>query len=197
MLMVEECRLRLFDNMVSEGRGGVGGRRRGGAIAPMATTGSKVLILSDRPAEAIGAVAPRFLSVSNPRMMAAVALVELGMSSSPPEAMGSTRRRKRRQNKPTVGVRNALFDLRNSMVNNGLSERHSTRGVQPKPTSAVATRSIRLDERLVAMGRAAREHRRPRILLIRSTGTIEADLTIVQAIRDALHRDLVCSARSG
>jgi hypothetical protein len=58
------------------------------------------------------------------------------------------------QNKATVEVRNALFDRRNSLVNKSLSARRSTRGVKPKPTLVVASRSIRLDDQPVAMGGA-------------------------------------------
>jgi hypothetical protein len=88
-------------------------------------------------------------------------------------------------------MRNTLFDRRNSMVNKGLSARRTTRGVKPKPTSVVASRSIRLDERPVAMAGADREHRRSRIRHTWSASTMEADPTTVKAIRDVLPKDLV------
>jgi hypothetical protein len=102
MLMVEECRLRLFDNSVSGRRGGLIGRRRGGVVAPMTTSGSIALIAIDCPAAAIGAVVRRNLNMTNPRMMPADAQVELRVSLSPPQAMGSTRRRKGAKTKPPL-----------------------------------------------------------------------------------------------
>jgi hypothetical protein len=77
MLMLEEGRLRLVGNSASGRRGGLCGRRRGGVVAPMTMRGSIVLIVSDRPAAAIGAVVRNSLDVSNPRMITAVAVVEL------------------------------------------------------------------------------------------------------------------------
>jgi hypothetical protein len=102
ILMLEECRLRLFGNSASGRRGGLCGRRRSGVVAPMAMSGSIVLIVSDCPAAANGAVVRRYLNVSNPRMIWAVAVLELRVGGSLPEAMGSTRRRKRRKTKPPV-----------------------------------------------------------------------------------------------
>jgi hypothetical protein len=85
------------------------------------------------------------------------------------------------QNKATGEMPKTLFDRRNSVVNKGLSARRVTRVVKPKPTSVVASRAIRLDERPVAMGGAASDHRRPLLLLSRSTGTIEADPATMKA----------------
>jgi hypothetical protein len=102
MLMLEECRLRLFWQFGFEKAGGLCGRRRGGVVAPMTTRGSIVLILSDRPVAANGAVLRRYLNVSNPRMIWGVALVGLRVGCSPAEAMPSTRRRKRRKTKPPL-----------------------------------------------------------------------------------------------
>ena len=99
--MLEECRLR-FGNSASGRRGGLCGRRRGGVVAPIAMSGSIVLTVSDCPAAAIGVVVRRYLNVSNPRMIRAVALVELRVGCSPPEATGPTQRRKRRKTKPPL-----------------------------------------------------------------------------------------------
>jgi hypothetical protein len=102
MLMLEECRLRLFWQFGFEKAGGFCGRRRGGVVPPMAMSGSIVLIVSDRPAAANGAVVRRYLNVSNPPMISAVALVELRVGCSPSKTMGSTQRRKRRKTKPPL-----------------------------------------------------------------------------------------------
>jgi hypothetical protein len=61
MLMLEECRLQLFDNSVSGRRGGLFGRRRVGVVAPMSMRGAIVLIVSDRPAAANGPVVRNYL----------------------------------------------------------------------------------------------------------------------------------------
>jgi hypothetical protein len=53
--------------------------------------------------------------------------------------------------------------------------------VKQKPISVVASRSIQLDERPVAMGGAARAHRRPRIRRSRSSSAIEAGPATVKA----------------
>jgi hypothetical protein len=75
MLMLEECRLRLVGNSDSERRGGLCGRRRGGVVAPLAMSGSIVLIVSDCPAAANEAVVCNYLNVSNQRMIWCVAPV--------------------------------------------------------------------------------------------------------------------------
>jgi hypothetical protein len=93
ILMLEECRLRLVGNSASGRRGGLCGRRRGGVVAPLTMRGSIVLIVTDRPAAAHGTIVRRCLNVSNPRMIWAIALVELRVGCSFPAAMGSTRRR--------------------------------------------------------------------------------------------------------
>ena len=77
MLMLEKCRLRLFDNSASGRRGGSCGGpprhfvawARGGVVAPTAMSGSIVLIARDCPVAAHRAVVRRNLNVSNPRMI--------------------------------------------------------------------------------------------------------------------------------
>jgi hypothetical protein len=64
--------------------------------------------------------------------------------------------KKKAQNKATDERLNALFERRNGVMNKGLSARLGTRGVKPKPTSAVATRSIWPDARPVELGGAVR-----------------------------------------
>jgi hypothetical protein len=66
-------------------------------------------------------------------------LASRGLLSSSGDRIDRTQ--KRAQNKATVEMRNTLFDRRNSMVKKGLSAGQSTRGVNPKPSSAVASRS--------------------------------------------------------
>jgi hypothetical protein len=68
-------------------------------------------------------------------------------------------REKRAQNKATVEMHNVLSDRRNTMVIRGLTAGRITRRVKPKPTSALASRSIRPDERPVAIGGARRSMR--------------------------------------
>jgi hypothetical protein len=58
---------------------------------------------------------------------------------------------KKTQIKPTDEMGNTLCDRRKGMVNEVLSEWRKTRGVRTKPVSAVASRAIRLDMRLVAV----------------------------------------------
>ncbi len=94
MLMVEECRLRLVVNSASGRRGGLCGRRRGGVVAPIATRGSFVLIVSGLPAATIREVLRNDLKGSNPRLIQAVGLVQPRLSCTRSEAMGSNRRRK-------------------------------------------------------------------------------------------------------
>jgi hypothetical protein len=108
--------------------------------------------------------------------------------------MRSTRRRKKRKSKPpssghaidprektaqikpTDGMHGLLCDRRNTLVNNGLSARRSTRDVKPKPTCAVASPSIRLDERPVAKSGGATGTSVPASpARTRSNRTIEAD----------------------
>jgi hypothetical protein len=95
MIKMEECRLQLGGNSVSGSRGGPCGRRRGGVIAPKPTNESIELVVSDCPAAANETVVHGYLNVSNPRMIQAVARVELRVSSSPSVATPRTRRRKR------------------------------------------------------------------------------------------------------
>ena len=66
-------------------------------------------------------------------------------------------REKKTQIKPTDEMGNTLCDRRNGVVNKGLSARRNTRVVKTKPTSAVASLSIRLDRRPVAVSIAVGE----------------------------------------
>ncbi len=142
MLMAEECRLGFFDNSASERRRALIGRRRGRVVASMKTRASNGLILSDRPAAANEAVVRRHRNGAIPRTMSTAARVELRLSYSRPQAKGSTRRRKKDQNKPTVDMRNVLFDRRNNMFNNGLSARHRTMGAKPLALASSPGRSF-------------------------------------------------------
>jgi hypothetical protein len=197
MLMLEECGLRLFGNSASGMRGGLCGRRRGGVVAPMAMRGSMALIVSDCPVAANGAVVRNYLNVSNPRMMSAVDLLKLRVSYSDPEAMGSNRRRKRARNKATVGMRKVLFDRRNNMADKGLSAPCRTRRVKPKPTSAVASRASRLDERPVAMSGAGEEHRRHESGALGRVARSKPIRRPRKRIIDGSLKDLVCCVRNG
>ena len=150
--MLEECRLRLFGNSVSGRRGGLCGRpprhfvawARGGMVAPMAMSGSIVLIVSDCPAAAMGQLCAITQCVKSADDLGSRSgLAWRGLLSSTGDGIDPTE--KKAQNKATVDMRNVLFDRRNGMVNKGLSARRMTRGVKPKPTSLVASRSIRLD----------------------------------------------------
>ena len=133
-----------------------------------------VLISCDCPAAANEAIVRRCPNVANPQIIPAVALVELRVGYSPPGAMGSSRRRKRRQIKPTDEMRNVLCDRRNNMVNKGLSARLIIKDVKPNPASAVASGAIRPYPRPIATGGAAFDHGRRRFRRTRSSGTIVA-----------------------
>jgi hypothetical protein len=85
-------------------------------------------------------------------------LASRGLLSSRGDGIDPTE--KKAQNKATVEMRNVLIDRRNSMANNDLGARRNTRGAKPKPVSVVTSRSIRLDDRPVAMSGAGEEHRR-------------------------------------
>jgi hypothetical protein len=74
---VEECRLRLVDNSVSESPGGSWGSRGGGVIAVVLTGLTSVLVVCDRPAVAISPVMQRGSNVSNLLIISADALVSL------------------------------------------------------------------------------------------------------------------------
>jgi hypothetical protein len=54
MLMLEECRLRLSGNLVSEGRSRPHGRRRGGGFAPVLMRAPVALVLADPPPRRMG-----------------------------------------------------------------------------------------------------------------------------------------------
>ena len=76
MLMLEECRLRLFGNLVSERRAGLHGRRRGGGFAPMLMREQVALVVADHPAAAHEVVVRRRWNVSDLRTISSIDLVE-------------------------------------------------------------------------------------------------------------------------
>jgi hypothetical protein len=78
ILMLEECRLWLFGNSDSEGRGGQGGRRGGGGgIAPDSAGVSVVPVDRDWAAAAHGGITQRCLDVSKVMEMSLGTLAQL------------------------------------------------------------------------------------------------------------------------
>jgi hypothetical protein len=70
--MLEECRLRLFNNLHPERRGGLSGRRRGGGFGLSGTSESIEQVVTDLPAAAQGAVARKCLNMSTLRTVVTI-----------------------------------------------------------------------------------------------------------------------------